>query len=259
MIRITSLQNEKVRIWREWASDRRKRELDGVFQADGEHMVQEALSCQCIHTLLVSEAEAERYSACIEAAPPGSVFLVSGHILAALSSTKTPQGIMAFCRREIAGRPPRFPDLRVALNAVQDPGNVGTLIRTMDAAGFGTLYIDRSCADPYAPKASRATMGGIFRVPVIVCDRLAETLQTLQRDGYTIIAGALNGDELFHRQPAGARACILIGSEGRGLDAELAALADCRIRIPMPGGAESLNAAVSAGILIYDLLRELLS
>lgn len=258
MIQISSLQNPTVRGWREWTASRGQRDLDGIFQADGEHMVQEAIRCGCVESLLVTESGAERYGAYISAAPHDRVYLVSERILTALSSTKTPQGIMAFCKRLPPRQTPAYPDLRVALNAVQDPGNVGTIIRTMDAAGFGTLYIDQGCADPYAPKTSRATMGGIFRVPIVASKCLADDLKALQRDGFKLIAGDLRGDDLFQRKPIGDRAVIMIGNEGQGLSEDLRALADTRIRIPMPGSAESLNAAVSAGILIYDLLRETL-
>ena len=227
-----------------------------IFPAEGEHMVQEALSCGCVKTLIVCEDDTERYAKCIDAADPNAVFIVSGHILSALNSTKAPQGIMAFCYRQVHRPFLPHPGLFVALNAVQDPGNVGTILRTMDAAGFEALYIDDQCADPYAPKTIRATLGSIFRIPIIQSHDLVADLKAVQAHGCLLIAGDLNGEDLFSRSPIREQACILIGNEGRGLSKELKALADTRIRIPMPGSAESLNAAVSAGILIYDLLRE---
>ena len=256
MNRITSLKNPTVQLWREWVNDRKQREKEGVFPAEGEHMVQEALSCSCVKTLIVSEDDADRYAKCIEAANPNDVFIVSGHILSSLNSTKSPQGIMAFCHRRIHRPFLPHPGLFVALNAVQDPGNVGTILRTMDAAGFEALYIDDQCADPYSAKTIRATMGSIFRIPIIQSHDLVSDLKAMKDRGCQLIAGDLSGEDLFSRTPIPEQACILIGNEGRGLSEDLKVLANMRVRIPMPGSAESLNAAVSAGILIYDLLRE---
>lgn len=144
----------------------------------------------------------------------------------------------------------------VALNAVQDPGNVGTIIRTMDAAGLDTLLIDSKTADPFSPKCVRATMGGIFRVRILRSDPLADSLSALKAKGICLAAGVLDGTELPSRPEIHGSVCVMIGNEGRGLEKELADMADLRVRIPMPGRAESLNASVSAALLIYDFLRE---
>ena len=251
---ITSLKNPKVKAWKDMLKDRSLRQKQGLFPVDGEHMVTEAQSAGCLKEIIVSSDKADRYRSLIEGC--GHAFLVPPHVLDSLSDTVTPQGIMGFCAFPESWPPPVHPGIWVALNAVQDPGNVGTIIRTMDAAGAGTLLIDRGTADPYSPKCVRATMGGIFRVRVQRTDSLADSLSDLKAKGFCLAAGVLDGTELKSRPEIRGDVCVMIGNEGRGLEKDLAALADLRVRIPMPGRAESLNASVSAALLIYDFLRE---
>ncbi len=253
-LEITSSKNPRVLRWKALTRDRSVRQEQGLFPVDGEHMVREALEAGCLREMILSTAQAEKYRDLT-----GSferVFAVPPHILAVLADTVTPQGIMGFCAFPASPPPPVHRGLCVALNAVQDPGNVGTVIRTMDAAGFDTLLIDSRTADPFSPKCVRASMGGIFRIRIQRYPSLPEPLTRMKAEGYALAAGVLDGNDLFSRPPAGKKCCILIGNEGQGLDREIVSMADLRLRIPMPGRAESLNASVSAAILIYDLLRE---
>ncbi|HPY94929.1 MAG TPA: RNA methyltransferase, partial [Clostridia bacterium] len=169
----------------------------------------------------------------------------------ALSDSVTPQGCLVVCRipepvplRE-AG--PRL----LALNRLQDPGNLGTIWRTLDAAAFDGLLVDPGCADPFAPKAVRASMGAVFRVPVFACEDLPLALDSIP---HTLVAGDLRGDPYYSHPPFGDRVCLLVGNEGAGLDEQLLRRAHHRLKLPIPGGAESLNAAVAAGLMIYDVL-----
>ena len=251
---ITSLKNPKVRAWKDMLKDRSLRQKQGLFPVDGEHMVREALGAGCLEELVVSSDRAERYLSLTEAC--GRVFLVPPHVFASLSDTVTPQGIMGFCSFPESWPPPVHPGMWVALNAVQDPGNVGTIIRTMDAAGLDTLLIDGRTADPFSPKCVRATMGGIFRVRIQRTESLSDPLAQLKSRGFCLAAGVLDGTELPSRAEVRGNLCVMIGNEGQGLEKELSDMADLRVRIPMPGRAESLNASVSAALLIYDFLRE---
>ena len=144
-------------------------------------------------------------------------------------------------------------DKLVLLEAVQDPGNVGTILRTMDAAGFTGAILTPGCADPYSPKALRATMGSIFRVPTFQADSAAHTAAALAREGYAVIAAALDGEDFYARGPLTGKVCLIIGNEGAGITAETLAAATHRYRLPMKGGAESLNAAAAAAIMIYEI------
>ena len=141
-----------------------------------------------------------------------------------------------------------------ALDGVQDPGNVGTMLRTLDAAGFDALLLGAGTADPFSPKALRATMGAVFRVPVYACDlprQLAALAQT-----HDLYAGALDGKPFFERVRTHPGVCVIIGNEGAGIsDAVYAVPGIQRVKLPMAGGAESLNASVAGAIMVYDIVR----
>jgi TrmH family RNA methyltransferase len=132
---------------------------------------------------------------------------------------------------------------------------VGTIWRTADAAGFGGLMLSEACADPYSPKVQRAAMGSGFRVPVLIEKNLPDRLSALKEIGYAVLAADVNGDSIYAYSPASRRVALIIGSEAHGISVEAGALADCRLSLPMRGGTESLNAAVAAGIMMYELVR----
>lgn len=253
-VEITSVLGRHVKLWRSLQKSRAARVENGLFLAEGEHMTQEALRSGTVEALIVRADVLDKYRymtdlACVK------VYLTSTHVMEAVSETKTPQGVMALCRLP-APATVRGTHL-VALDGVQDPGNVGTLIRTMDAAGFDTLLMDEKTADPYAGKTMRASMGGVFRVGLERCPDLCTTLRTLKNEGYAIWAGDLHGEPFFDRAPlADGRVCIVVGNEGAGVRPEILSLATHRLKLPMAGGAESLNAAVAGSIMIYDVLRE---
>ena len=255
---ITSLQNPQVKIWRSLNATRAARVKHGLFLAEGEHMAGEALKEKKARTLLVDSGARDRYAALGELASARGVLIVevSSHVMAALSDAKMPQGVIAVCDYPTAGLPDPPGDWLVALDGVQDPGNVGTIMRTMDATGFSGLLLDEKTADPYAPKALRATMGGAFRIPTARCGDLPGALRALAAKGYEIVAGDLRGADFFHRPPARDKICVVIGNEGQGISPAVLETATMRLKIPIVGGAESLNAAVAGAVMMYDFLRE---
>ena len=145
--------------------------------------------------------------------------------------------------------------LIVALDQVQDPGNVGTILRTADAAGFDGAILGPGCADLYGAKTLRATMGSVFRVPVLPTNDLPGTLEAMKREGYAVAATELGGQDFYACCPRG-KAILVIGSEGQGISKPVRGAATHHLALPMRGGAESLNAAVAAGIMIYEMARE---
>ena len=145
----------------------------------------------------------------------------------------------------------------VALDGVQDPGNVGTILRTADAAGFDGLLLSEQCADIFSPKVLRATMGSIFRMGVTVTPDLPGLLTHLREQGYSVISSQLDGTPFYQREGVAAQFALVIGNEGNGVSPVVQATATHRLKLPMRGGAESLNAAVAAGIMMYELTREL--
>ncbi|MBR0406748.1 MAG: RNA methyltransferase [Clostridia bacterium] len=254
---ITSLQNPQVKIWRGLNKSRAQRVESGLFLAEGEHMAGEALKEQKARALLIADSARDKYCALAENAKGASVYYLAGHVMAALCDAKTPQGVIAVCDYpEECAEFPRNASLLVALDGVQDPGNVGTVIRTMDAAGYHCLLMDEKTADPYGPKAMRASMGGVFRVPARRYADLAGQLRLLAGQGYEIVAGDLHGEPFYRRRKAKDKLCVVIGNEGQGVSPAVFAESTMRLKLPMAGGAESLNAAVAGAIMMYDFLRE---
>lgn len=185
--------------------------------------------------------------------------IVSDSIFASVSDTKTPQGILCLVR---------MPEYALAdllksdcphlllLESIQDPGNLGTMLRTGEGAGVDGIIMNRSTVDLFNPKVIRATMGSLYRVPFVLVDDLAETAGTLKRHGITLYAAHLKGTETYDTPDYTKGTAFLIGNEGNGLSDETAALADAYIRIPMEGKVESLNAAIAATLLMYEVHRQ---
>lgn len=240
-----------IRAWRQ-LNDRAGREAHRRFLMEGEHLAGEALAEGRALALLCQSDRQARFARLLKPGVP--LHLLSPRDFSLISDTRSPQGIAALCElpsnaalHDLGGR-------IVCLNALQDPGNVGTILRTMDAAGFSGLLMDRESADAFSPKALRASMGAALRLPVRVTDDLAADLLALS--GHTIVAGVLDGAPFYARPPQSGPLCLLIGNEGAGIAPDIARLAGLHLRLPMPGRVESLNAAVAASIMIYDYLRE---
>ncbi len=254
MKEITSVHNPAVQRLRELQKPRARRET-GLFLADSVKMVREALSLSLCRTLAVQAERAREYEAEIARAEDAGceVLLVTENVMEALSEAKTPQGIL--CAAAMPEMPRELTGSRlVALDGVQDPGNVGTILRTADAAGFDGALLGQGCADLYGAKTLRSTMGSVFRVPVMRTDGLAAELEAMKRRGYAIVATELGGADFYAHCPH-ERCVLVIGSEGRGVSEAVRAAATHHLALPMRGGAESLNAAVAAGIMIYEMAR----
>ena len=247
---ITSLKNPKILAWKN-LKDRKGRRESGCFLVEGRKMVEEALASSFrVETVL---ADADRLN---EFSLPQDVPLVTmpSHVLAAVCDTKTPQGVAAVVRMQANTA---LGSRLVALDGVQDPGNVGTIVRTADAAGFEGVLLSQQCADVFSPKVLRATMGSIFRMGVRVTDDLPGALSQLRAGGFSILSSQLDGTPFYDREPVGEKFVLVIGSEGNGVTDEVKAVATHRVKLPMRGGAESLNAAVAAGVMMYELTRDL--
>ena len=253
MDRITSAKNPMVQRLRDLKNARARRE-QGLFLVEGEVMIREALACG----LRLGEAAAEEgctdFAAELEAAGH-RVSIVPRNLLESICDTKTPQGVCASFEVPAPLALHELPDRIVALDGVQDPGNVGTIWRTADAAGFQALLLGAGGADPLSPKVQRAAMGSGFRVKYALADPLADALMELRRRGWHVIASDLSGEDFYARGELGERIVLVIGNEARGISEAVREAADVRVKLPMRGGAESLNAAVAAGIMMYELMR----
>lgn len=246
--RITALQRRKTR------------EREGLFIADGVRVVEELLSSAIVLRSVVvapSLEDTERGRALLARVRGQCVVQeTSDSELARLAGTETSQGVLVVA--EIPVR--RLEDLDaavsapvLALDAVQDPGNLGTLIRTADAFGARAVIALSGTVDAWNPKVVRAAAGSLFRTPIVYTGVDAAT-RWLRSEGYHVYAADAAGTDIDGFTPA-ARSALVVGNEGGGLSKEGAALADELVAIPMAGGAESLNVAIAAGILLYVLTR----
>ena len=254
MQEIVSVKNPHIANARKLLS-RKGREEQRAFFCEGEHMVQEALAVcpEAVQILFVEAGKQEKYAPLLARAGEVPRFAVPERVMETLSQVKAPQGIAAVVAlpepRPLSALGGRL----LLLENVQDPGNVGTMLRTLDAAGFQGAIFTPGCADPFAPKTLRATMGSVFRVPMAFARDPGAALQALQAGGYALVAAELSGEPFYERGPLPQRLCLMIGNEGAGLSPESCLAATHRYRLPMAGGAESLNAAVAAAVMMYDL------
>ena len=245
---LSSLKNPRILSWRS-LRDKKGRLEQNAFLVEGVRMVREALSSSFqVQAVLLREGFVPDFPI------PDSVrtWLLPEHVFQSVCDTKTPQGIAAVLNlqsREASG------SRLLALDGVQDPGNVGTIIRTADAAGFDGVLFSPECADLFSPKVLRSTMGSIFRLGFSFPKSLPEALTQLKKDGYSVLSSQLDGDPFYDRKDIAPSFVLVIGNEGNGISDEVKAVATHCLCLPMRGGAESLNAAVAAGIMMYDLTR----
>ena len=245
---IQSTRNPTVKRVRSLLTKKGRRET-GLHLIEGERLVAEAVSSGAeIDSLFVEEGRELVYC------PNGSVSLVTRHVLESMTDTDNPQSVCAAVKTPDIKLPAEYPEgLIVALDCVQDPGNMGTIIRTADAMGAAGLLLSSGCADPFGPKVLRSTMGSIYHLPIWQGELTAELVK-LKSEDFRPICGHLAGNEIL---PEPGRRCVLIiGNEGNGVSDAVAELCD-KYRLPMFGRAESLNASVAAGIMMYEIAKEM--
>ena len=253
--KLTSVKNPTIQMLRA-LKDKKARDEAGMMLVEGEKLLGEALACHMEPGFLLFDEARPLPEALIQAffEAGAQVHPVSEHVLKAVCDTQKPQGSCAAFGLPSPLR--EYPDRLVALDGVQDPGNVGTIWRTADAAGFGGLLLSDACADPFSPKVQRAAMGSGFRVGCAT-GALDALLDELKASGHQVIVSTLSGTSFYARAPLGERYVLVIGSEAHGVSASVLSRADVNLKLPMHGGAESLNAAVAAGIMMYELTRTL--
>ena len=250
---VTSSSNAAVKRLRA-LNESKGRKSAGAFLVEGEVMIREALQSGLAPLEALSELESPL---CALLSERGAlVRLCPRHVMESVCDTKTPQGVCcAFALPENGGVPADARRL-LALDGVQDPGNMGTILRTADAAGFEGAYLSPLCADVYSPKVQRAAMGSGFRVPSVRED-LPEALKRLKNAGFTVIGSALDGLPVYEHAELSRlpKIVLVIGNEAKGISDAVRRASDISVKLPMRGRAESLNAAVAAGILMYELTR----
>ena len=248
---IVSRSNPLVKHVRQLAASGDYRRREGQFLCDSPKLLEEALRWgACVDTVICTDPDhlplLPENVRCVQ---------VSQELMGFASPMKTPQGVLFVCTMPRQELPEKLDGRRyVALDGVQDPGNVGTVLRTADAFETGGLFLLPGCADPYSPKTIRASMGTIFRRPVWQCG-VGEMVELIRRSGLKLYGAALRQDTVDARIVSYDGAVIAIGSEGRGLSDEVLTLCDATVKIPMSQRCESLNAAMAATILLWEAYR----
>lgn len=255
---ITSRDNPTYRYIRT-LHDRKTAMSEGLVFIEGVRLCEDALISGMRPRYIVSSSErkalaslwCERFDVCQSA----SYYQFADPLFAKLGSTKNPQGIALVIEAPDYAKsiPSRGRDLYLILESVADPGNLGTIIRTADAFDFTAVILSGDSTDPYGEKAIRASMGSCFHIPIVSIPDISEVCMLLEQNGVQLIASDLRGDSL-NSATIQLPCAVVIGNEARGITDTCANLCHYRVKIPMPGKAESLNASSAASVLAYEMM-----
>lgn len=259
---ITSKDNQLVKEWRVLSEQTKQRRKSGMFAIEGARLCADALASGLeLHTVLYTAAARETYAATVESLIEAACRCaeIAPDLARSMADTANPQGI--FCVAKSL-------DIQLSLDTIdnmgcygilediQDPGNLGTMIRTAEAFGLDGLLLSDGCCDIYNPKVLRSSMGGVFRLKLGMTSDLPAVITALQQRGMTALACVVDADATPIRQvKTTSGALCVIGNEGSGLRPETVAACRMRVTIPMAGRAESLNASMAAGIVMWEITQ----
>lgn len=262
---ITSVSNPRIKFLVELRKKAKQREKTGSLVIEGTRLFMDTPE-KYILEIYVTPRWIRNASARERARLRGRPFtMVTEEVMAKAADTGTPQGILcvakipSWTRENLlgAGRNTHCTTpLLLILEDIQDPGNLGTMFRTAEAAGATGILMSRGTVDLFNPKVVRATMSAVFRMPFLVSDDLCADISALQKDGIRVYAAHLGGTRPYDALPLTQGTAFLIGNEGNGLSEKTAEAADEKTIIPMAGATESLNAAMAAGILLFEAARQ---
>ncbi len=254
---ITSNSNAQVKRLLQLQKKSKARNEEKVFLVEGLRMflevpskrVQKVYISESLYNKKKQELDLEKFS----------VEILSDSVFGYVSDTKSPQGILCIVEQEtydmeelLSIKNPHF----MVLDNLQDPGNLGTIVRTAEGAGVDAVFLSKESVDIYNPKTIRSTMGSIYRMPVIYIEDLLELLKIFKQKGIKSYAAHLEGKNSYDKENYQSGTAILIGNEGNGLRDEIANNADVWVQIPMQGKVESLNAAIASSILMFEVYRQ---
>ena len=259
MERISSRSNEKIKLCRKLLSSKKERRENGLFPVEGVRIVSDALSENAeIFCAFVTDELIEKYPdtvSLLDEKSGGKVYIVTDELAAYISDTEETQGVTALCRSPSlpsAGELVSPSGKYIMLSRIQDPGNMGTMLRTADAVGIDGV-ICCGCCDIFNPKTVRSAMGSILRVPLCVCTE-DEAFAAFEANGIRSYAAVIDSDALSVTECGFGKGCaVLIGNEGSGLSEETSSRCTERMTIKMHGRINSLNAAMAAGIIMWEL------
>ena len=256
---ISSKDNEIVKNVRK-LKEKKYRDLENAYIVEGIKMVKEAI---------LEKASIKQIIICDDCEKTDSIpkelmyeiakydcLYVTSKIFKYISEVQTPQGVLAVVEKNNRDEDINYnEDIIVALDDIQDPGNLGTILRTVDSVGLTQILVSKGTADPYNPKVVRSSMGAIYRVKVIECEDLLETLKEVKRNKFKILVSSLKESNSIYNVKYNKKV-LVIGNEANGVEEKIMNIADEKIKIPMLGKTESLNAAVATGIILYEYVRQ---
>ena len=259
---ITSNSNPKVKKLLTWQKKRKVREEDGIYIVEGLRMFVEAPQDK-VREVYVSESfyKKKREELCLDAWGK-KLEILSDSVYGHVSDTKTPQGVlvvmeqMQYSLEEVITEKEGKASLLMVLDNLQDPGNLGTILRAGEAAGVTGVVMSSDCVDIYNPKVIRSTMGSIYRMPFIYVENLPTVVKMLGEKEIHTYAAHLKGKRSYEEEDFTKGTAFLIGNEGNGLQDEVADAAEIYVKIPMCGEVESLNAAIAASVLMFEAARQ---
>ena len=258
MQKISSKDNEIIKHIRK-LKDKKYRDESNEFVIEGVKLVAEAIqeNSKIKYIVLCDDCERSDFISkelMYEIAKYECIY-VTEKVFNLLTDVKTPQGILAVIEKSNKNNEIDYTqDIIIALDEIQDPGNLGTILRTVDSANLKQIIISKNSADSYSPKVVRSTMGAIFRVNIIEVDNLVETLKQVQKNKFEVVVTALDATSNIYNIEYKNKV-IVIGNEANGVSKEVQNLANQKVKIPMLGKTESLNASVAASIMIYEYVR----
>lgn len=259
MERITSKENEFIKHVKK-LKDKKYRDINNQYVIEGIKLVAEAIQEKAPISQIVLCDDCEKNSAIskelmYEIAKYECIY-VAEKTFKYLSEVQTPQGILAIIERNKQDTEIDYTqDMIVALDNVQDPGNLGTILRTVDSIGLSQILVSKGTTDAYNPKVVRSTMGAIFRVKIIECEDLKQTLKEVKKHKFKIVVSSLQTENTIYDIDYNKK-IIIIGNEANGVQEQIQELADEKVKIPMIGKTESLNASVATGIILYEYVRQ---
>ncbi len=258
---ITSMANPRMKQIVAWRQKAKERKRDQIFIIEGVKMYEEAPENWIMDVYLTDTLmeKCKERPGVLEKLKRTGYELVSEDVFQKISDTQTPQGILCVLHQpkyELDTLLKKEKPLLLLLENLQDPGNLGTILRTGEGAGVTGVILSSGCVDIFNPKVTRSTMGSIYRVPFLYVEDLCDTLQVIQKAGIQTFAAHLKGKEYYQDKQFTEGCAFLIGNEGNGLTDEISELAGNYIKIPMEGKVESLNAAIAASLLMYEVHRQ---
>lgn len=256
---ISSKDNEFIKHIKK-LKDKKYRDINKEFIVEGIKLVKEAIE---------EKADIQKIVICDNCLNAGAIpkqlmyeiakfecIYVTENIFNTISDVNTPQGILAIIKRATTEAEIDYSqDIIVALDDIQDPGNLGTILRTVDSIGLNQIIVSKGTADSYNPKVIRSTMGAIFRVKIIECEDLENTLKEIQKNNFELIITSLQTKNSIYDVDY-SKKVIVIGNEANGVKKSIQNIADIKVKIPMLGKTESLNASVATGVVLYEYVRQ---